>query len=185
MISPRDFKSGICVIIDGDLFQVVEAQHVKPGKGGAFVRTRLKNFKNGYTQERTCRVEERYEEAFIEEKPMQYLYREDAHYHFMDTETYEQIVLDKAALGESVKFLKENMDITASLYNHKIIGICLPIFVTLRIADTEPGIRGDTSKGGMKPATLETGAVIQVPLFVDKDALVRIDTRTGEYVERA
>lgn len=185
MISPRDFKTGMDVIIEGKLFQIVEAQHVKPGKGGAFVRTRLKDLKTGYIQERTCRVEERYEEAFIEEKAIQYLYRESDRYHFMDTASYEQVALEKDILGDSVKFLKEDMEITVSLYDGKIIGITLPIFVVLTIADTEPGIRGDTSRAGMKPAKLETGATIQIPLFIDKGDQVKIDTRTGEYVERA
>ncbi|MFH1996257.1 MAG: elongation factor P [Candidatus Omnitrophota bacterium] len=185
MITPRDFRTGVVVNIDGQLFVVLKAQHYKPGKGGAFVRAKLRNLNTGLLKEGTMRPDEKYEEAYIEEKEMQYLYGDESTYHFMDNKTFEQIAIDSETLGDATNFLKENNMITAEMYKGKVIGVRLPIFVVLEITHTEPGFKGDTSRSGTKPATLETGAMIQVPLFVETGAKVKIDTRTGDYVERA
>lgn len=185
MISTNEFKTGLSLILDGQLYIIVEYQHVKPGKGGAFVRTRLKNLKLGTILDRTFRSGEKIEEAFIEDRKYQFLYRSGQSYHFLDQETFEGVMVPKEELGESnVKFLKEEMMVTALLHKDKLVSISLPIFVELRIDQTEPGLRGDTAKGGTKQAKLETGAALQVPLFIDTGDMVKIDTRTGEYVER-
>ena len=185
MISTSQFRSGLFIKLDGQLFMIIEFQHHKPGKGGAFVRTRLKNVRLGTVIDRTFRAGETVEDIFIDEKKYQYLYHADGQYHFMDNETYEQILLPEKRVGEAKKFMKENTLITASVYEDDILNIKLPMFVDLKIAETEPGIRGDTAKGGSKNAKLETGATIQVPLFINRGELVKIDTRTGIYVGRA
>ncbi len=185
MISTNEFKTGIAIKVDGELFVIAEYQHVKPGKGGAFMRTKLRRLKGNSVMERTFRVGEKFEEAFIEQRKLQFQYHPGDAFHFMNQETYEGVEIPASTLGESAGFLKENMEIIGSFYDNEIINLDLPIFVDLRIEQTEPGIRGDTSKGGNKPATLETGKVIQVPLFVSSGDTIRVDTRTGAYVSRA
>ena len=185
MISTSEFKNGIAIKIEGELFVIAEFQHVKPGKGGAFVRTKLRRMKGNSVMERTFRVGEKFEEAFIEERKLQYQYRSGDLFHFMDLKSYDGVEIPKAILGKSAGYLKEDMEIAGSFYEGEIISLELPIFVDLKIEETEPGIRGDTSKSGGKPAKLESGLVIQVPLFIDSGEVVRIDTRTGQYVSRA
>lgn len=184
MISTNDLRPGVTVEIDGEVYVVVEFQHVKPGKGAAFVRTKIKNVKTGQVFERNFRAGEKLNRAILERKNMQYLYETDGTYYFMDTQTYEQVPLTKEQLGDALKFLKENLEVMVVFYEGKAIGIELPTFVDLKVVETEPGFRGDTATGGSKPATLETGAVVQVPLFVEIGDIVRIDTRTGEYLSR-
>ncbi len=185
MITTAQFKNGMAIQLNGSLYIIVEFQHVKPGKGGAFVRTKLKNIKLGTIVDKTFRAGERVEGAFIEQKKWQYLYRQSNEYVFLDLENFEQMPVSEEVLGEGVNFLKEQMEVTASLHKQKVMGISLPIFAELKIAHAEPGVRGDTAKGGSKPAKLETGAVIQVPLFVNTGDMVKVDTRTGEYAGRA
>lgn len=185
MISTNDFRTGLTIEVDGEVYQVIEFMHVKPGKGSAFVRTKLKNRRTGAVIERTFRAGEKVNRAHIERREMQYLYNDGENYYFMDTETYEQMSLPKVQLDEAVKYLKDNMNIYVLLYQGETIGIELPNFVELKVVETEPGIKGDTATGGSKNAVLETGAVIQVPLFIEAGDVVRIDTRTGAYIERA
>lgn len=185
MITARQFRGGFVIEIQKGLFLILDSQHIKPGKGGAFVRTRLKNLQTSAITERTFRPEDTFPRAYIEEKKMQYLYKDHSTYYFMDQLTYEQVGLKEEMMGDSVKFLKDGVGVTASFYKDSIIGIALPSFVNLKVTYTEPGIRGDTAKGGSKPATLETGAVIKVPLFIKTDDTIKIDTRTGEYAGRA
>lgn len=185
MISTNQFRSGLFIKLNGVLFMIIESQHHKPGKGGALVRVKLKNVKLGTVINRTFRAGEEVENIFIEEKKYQYLYRADGQYHFMDNETYEQITLSEERIGSAKDFLRENMEVTSSLHEGNILNIKLPIFVNLKIAETEPGIKGDTAKAGTKIAKLETGAAVQVPLFVNKGNTIKIDTRTGKYVGRA
>ena len=185
MISTSDFKTGMTIEFDGDLFTIVEFQHVKPGKGAAFVRTKLKNRRSGSIVEKTFRSGEKVEKAHIEKKEMQYLYNEGEDYFFMNTETYDQISLSAARLGEeNIRFLKENMNISVMMYGDETIGIELPITVVLKVIETEPGVKGDTASNVTKAATVETGAVIRVPLFVNEGDELVIDTRTGDYVSR-
>jgi len=184
MITARQFRSGFAVEMGKDLYSVVSAQHIKPGKGGAFVRAKLKNLNTGAIAERTFRPDESFRQAYIEEKRLQYLYHDSSAYHFMDQSTYEQMEITEDMLGGSVKFIKDGMDVTASVHKGSIVGISLPSFVELKIDYTEPGIKGDTAKGGSKPATLETGAIIKVPLFINTGDTVKIDTRNGEYSGR-
>lgn len=184
MISPNDFRTGMTIEVDGHAYMVVEFQHVKPGKGAAFVRTRLKNLETGGIIERTFNPKEKIERAHIDRRPTQYLYAADEMWHFMDSENYEQFALGRDELGDAVKYLKENMELHLQIYKGKIIGVDLPITVELTVAETEPGIRGDTASGGSKPATMETGLVVQVPFFINQGDVLRIDTRTGSYIER-
>ncbi len=184
MITTSEFKTGIAIQLDGALYVIVEFQHVKPGKGGAFVRTKLRRIKEDSVMERTFRAGEKFQEAFIEEKKLQFLYRAGETCHFMDLETFEDLQIQEARMGPGAKFLKENMDVKGNFHAGELLGLELPIFVDLRIERTEPGVRGDTSKAGTKPAELETGVTIQVPLFVESGEMVRIDTRTGNYVSR-
>ncbi len=184
MISTNDLRTGVTIELDGDVMAVVEFQHVKPGKGAAFVRTRLKNVKTGNVVERTFRAGEKVPRANLEKKEMQYMYGSGDEYHFMDQETYDQVAITAEKLGEATKWLKESMVIEVVMYQGTIIGIDLPNFVELKIVDTPPGVKGDTASGGGKPATLETGAVVSVPFFVNVDDVVRIDTRTGQYLDR-
>lgn len=163
---------------------MVDFQHVKPGKGAAFVRTRIKNVVTGAVIERTFNPTEKVEEAHIERKDMQYLYNDGTFYYFMDTETYEQLPLSRDVVEDAMKFLKENMIATVKSYKGKVFSVEPPTFVELEVVETEPGFKGDTATGGSKPAKVETGAVIQVPLFVDVGDVIKIDTRTGEYIER-
>lgn len=185
MITTAQFKNGMAIQLNGTLYSIIEFQHVKPGKGGAFVRTKLKNIKIGTVVEKTFRAGEKVEEAFIEQKKWQYLYRKGDEYFFLDSESFEQTQVNREVLKDGVKFLKEGMEITASLYKEQIIDLSLPIFTELKIEHTEPGIRGDTAKSSGKPAKLETGTVIQVPLFINTDDIIKVDTRTGAYAGRA
>ncbi len=185
MISTNDFFTGLTIELDGEVYTVVEFMHVKPGKGSAFVRSKLKNVKTGYVVERTFRAGEKLPRARIEYREMQYLYSSGEDNFFMDTSTYEQISLSDERLGDGKKYLKENMLIGVLEYEGEPIGVELPNFVELAVVQTDPGLRGDTATGGSKPATLETGAVVQVPLFVNVGDVIRVDTRTGQYLERA
>jgi len=184
MYSINQLRKGLKIELDGEPYLVIDFLHVKPGKGGAFVRTKLKHMATGNVIDRTFHSGEKIDVPNLEQKQMQYLYKEGENYYFMDNTTYEQISLLEEQLGESKNFLKENITITALFHNGKPIGIELPTFVELAVVSTEPGVRGDTAAGGSKPARLETGAVVQVPLFVNESDIIRIDTRTGEYVKR-
>ena len=185
MISTNDFRTGTTVEIDGGAWQVVDFQHVKPGKGAAFVRAKLKNLKTGAVVERTFNAGEKMPKAHVENRPMQYLYENDGMYTFMDNETFDQIELTREQLGNGLNFLKENMNIGVSFFQGNIIGIELPNSVELVVAETEPGIRGDTATGGSKPATMDTGYVVKVPLFINEGDVLQIDTRSGDYISRA
>jgi elongation factor P len=170
--------------LDGEPYYIVEFQHVKPGKGGAFVRTKLKNYRTGNVLDRTFRSGERFEEPNLEERDMQFLYASGESYTFMDTETYEQFSYDKKQLGENADLLKEDMTAKILVYRHEPIAVELPIFIELKVVDADPGVRGDTASGGTKPAKVETGAIIKVPLYLEVGEVIKIDTRTREYVER-
>ena len=185
MISTNELRTGATVEIDGDIFMVVDFQHVKPGKGAAFVRTKIKNIKTGQSLEKTFRAGEKLSRAIIDRKTMQYLYSEGDTYNFMDTQTFEQIPLNVEQLGDATKFLKENMEVMVMFHDGISLGVELPTFVELVVTETDPGFKGDTATGGNKPATLETGALVQVPLFININDVVRVDTRTGEYLSRA
>lgn len=185
MISTSDFKTGMTIEYDNDVFLIVDFQHVKPGKGAAFVRTKLKNVRTGGVTERTFRAGEKVGRAIMDRREMQYMYNDGNDYYFMDTETFEQMAITRDQLGNDMKYLKENMNIAVMLYQEKIMGIELPFFVELTVADTEPGIKGDTASGGTKSATMETGLVVQVPFFINVGDVLRIDTRSGDYMERA
>ena len=184
MYDTSEIRKGLKVLIDGNPYVVVEFQFVKPGKGAAFTRTRFKNLLSGAVIERNIRSGEKLEPANVEEKGMQFLYREGDAFVFMDQSNYEQVHIDKDILGDDARFLKDNLDCAVLFFNDRPVGVTLPTFVSLRVTDTEPGVRGDTSGNVTKPATLETGAVIQVPLFIKENEVLRIDTRTGDYVER-
>ncbi|MBP2073111.1 MAG: elongation factor [Thermoanaerobacterium sp.] len=184
MVSAGEFRKGMTIDIDGQVFTVVDFQHVKPGKGAAFVRTRLKNVITGAVVERTFNPTEKVDEAVIERKDMQYLYNDGNLYYFMDTETYEQIPLNYDKVEDAMKFLKENMIATIKFYKGEAFSVEPPTFVELEVVETEPGFKGDTATGGSKPAKVETGAIIQVPLFVNQGDVIKIDTRTSEYLER-
>ena len=185
MISAGDFRNGITFEMDGQVFQVVEFQHVKPGKGSAFVRTKYRNVKTGGVVERSFNPNEKFEKAQLDRADMTYLYHDGDLYHFMDVNTYEQVPFMASALGDALKFLKENMVCKVLSYKGEIFGVEPPIFVELEITECEPGVKGDTATNATKNATLETGAIIKVPLFVNQGDVVRVDTRTGEYMERA
>lgn len=179
-----DFRNGISIIMDNDIYTITDFQHVKPGKGGAFVRSTLKNIKNGRTIDKTWRAGERMEQAFLERKTVQYLYNDGAEYFVMDPETFEQTSVRKEQIGDSVKYLKENMELSVLSHKDKIIGIEVPSFVELEITETAGSEKGDTASGGGKPATVETGAVVNVPFFVKLGDKIKIDTRTDQYLER-
>lgn len=183
-LSINELKNGLTLLVDGSVWQVVEFQHVKPGKGAAFVRVKLRNLRNNSIQEKTFRGDEKIEEAYIDERKLQFQYTSGHMYHFMDQENFEEITIEKASIGEKVKFLKDNLDVTAYYYKNEVMNINLPNFIEFNITHTEPGIKGDTAKSGTKPATIETGAVVQVPLFIDTGDRIKLDTRTGDYVER-
>ncbi|MEN6371972.1 MAG: elongation factor P [Armatimonadota bacterium] len=180
-----DFKNGLSILLDNDIFTIVEFQHVKPGKGGAFVRTKLKNVKTGGVIDKTFRAGEKMEQAVLERKPMQYIYQQDGDYFLMDLESFEQIPVSKEMIGDPVKYLKENEQVMTVSHNDEIIGVELPFTVELEVIETDPGVRGDTASGGSKPAKLETGAVIQVPFFINIGDKLKVDTRTDAYLERA
>jgi elongation factor P len=185
MVVAGDFKNGITFDMDGQVMSVIEFQHVKPGKGAAFVRTKLRNVITGAVIEKTFNPTDKFQDARIDRKEMQYLYNDETLYYFMDMESYEQIPLDKSLLSDAFKFVKEEMMCRVSSYKDKVFAVEPPMFVELEIAECEPGVRGDTATGATKNATLETGAVIRVPLFINEGEKIRIDTRTGEYIERA
>ena len=185
MISTNEFKTGITIEMDGEIYSVLEFQHVKPGKGAAFVRTKLKNLRSGSIVDHTFRAGEKVARAHLERKEMEYLYRDDDTFYLMDAETYEQLALSAETLGEGSKYLKENDRLTVVMLGDEVVGVDVPITVILEVADTEPGIKGDTASGATKPATMETGLVVQVPLFVNSGDKIKIDTRTGSYLERA
>ena len=185
MVSTNEFKTGLTVTIDNDPWHVVEFQHVKPGKGAAFVRAKMRNLATGAVVERTFNAGERLPNATIDRRAMQYLYQEGDSYVFMDNETYEQLELSKEQLGNGINFLKENMDVKVTSFEGRILGVELPNTVELVVVETEPGIRGDTATGGNKPAKMDTGYVVKVPLFINEGDHLLIDTRSGEYIQRA
>lgn len=184
MISAGDFRNGITIELDNNIYQIIEFQHVKPGKGAAFVRTKLKNIINGGVVEKTFRPTEKCPQARIDRKDMQYLYSDGDLFHFMDVENYEQIALNAEAIGDALKFVKENEMCKVCSHNGNVFAVEPPLFVELEITDTEPGFKGDTATGATKPAVVETGATVYVPLFVDQGDKIKIDTRTGEYLSR-
>ena len=184
MISAGDFRNGVTLGIEGNVYQILEFQHVKPGKGAAFVRTKLKNIINGGVVEKTFRPTEKFPAARIDRVDMQYLYSDGDLFHFMNTETYDQIALNSDDVGDALKFVKENEMVKVCSHNGNVFAVEAPLFVELEITDTEPGFKGDTATGATKPATVETGAVVYVPLFVETGNKIKIDTRTGEYLSR-
>ena len=184
MISAGDFRNGITIEYEGNIYQIMEFQHVKPGKGAAFVRTKLKDIQNGGVIERTFRPTEKLPQARIDRKDMQYLYNDGDMYYFMDTESYERIQLSSADVGDSMKFVKDNEMVKMMSHDGKIFAVEPPLFVELQVTATEPGVKGNTATGATKPATVETGAEVMVPLFVNLDDVIKIDTRTGQYLSR-
>lgn len=184
MYSTAEFKKGLKIEIDGAPLAIVDFQHVKPGKGGAFVRTKLKNLLTGRVLDQTFRSGERVKKPDLMEKEMQYLYKDGENYCLMDNETYEQIMLTGEQMGDAVLYLTENMNLQVLFFNQQPVAVDLPNFVELKVAQAEPGVRGDTASGGTKPATLESGAVIQVPLFINEGDRLKVDTRSGTYIER-
>ena len=184
MASAGDFKNGLTIEIEGNIFQILEFQHVKPGKGAAFVRTKLKNIISGGVVEKTFRPTEKFENAHIERKEMQYLYQDGGLYYFMSTETYDQVGLTEEQVGDSLKFVKDNEMVKVCSHNGDVFAIEPPLFVELEVIETEPGFAGNTAQGATKPATVETGAQVMVPLFVNQGDKLKIDTRTGEYLSR-
>jgi elongation factor P len=184
MVQAGDFRNGLTLEMDGSVYQVIEFQHVKPGKGSPFVRTKLKNIMNGGVVEKTFRPTEKLPQAHVDKSEYQYLYEDGDLYNFMQTDTYEQIALSSEDVGDSLKFVKENEMVKLLSFNGKVFAIEPPLFVELEITETEPGVKGDTATGATKPATVETGAVVYVPLFVNLGDKIKIDTRTGEYLSR-
>ncbi len=185
MISAGEFRKGMTLEIDGNVWQITDFQHVKPGKGAAFVRAKMKNIRTGAVVERTFNAGEKMARAHLDNRQMQYLYESDGAYNFMDNENFEQIMITSEQLGNAKNFLKENMNISVQFYQGAIMGVDLPVAVELEVVETDPGIRGDTATGGTKPAKLETGYVVKVPFFINVGDVLRVDTRTGEYIERA
>ena len=185
MISSNDFRNGVTIELDGQVFSVIEFQHVKPGKGSAFVRTKLRNVKTGAVVERTFNAGEKLPRAHLDRHEMQFLYVNGDEYTFMDTETFEQVTLTAEQLGDALHFLKENMTIGMMQYQGSLIGVDLPNSVELKVIETDPGLKGDTATGGQKPAKLETGYVVRVPLFIEVGDVLIVDTRSGEYLSRA
>ncbi len=184
MISINEIRTGIAVLLEGELYIVENFEHVKPGKGSAFVRVKLRNMKLGTILQRTFKSNEKIEDIFIEQKNLQFMYQSGDSYYFMCQETYEEIVISKQLMGKGVDYLKDHMQITALMYKGNVVGVNVPNFVILRVESTDPGMRGDTAKSGTKPAKMETGVVVQVPLFINNGDMLKIDTRTGQYVER-
>lgn len=185
MISSNEFRTNMTITYEGDAWQIIEFQHVKPGKGAAFVRTKMRNLCTGAVIEKSFNPNERFENAMIDRREMNYLYESDGQYVFMDNESYEQMELSKEQLGNALNFLLENATVKVMIYDSRILGVELPNTVELKVIETDPGIRGDTATGGSKPAKLETGYVVKVPLFINEGDVLRIDTRTGDYIERA
>jgi len=184
-VTTNDLRNGMTLDLPDGLFSVVEFQHVKPGKGGAFVRTKLKNVRTGAVLERTFRADERVEQAIVDKREMQYLYRDGTDYVFMDVTSYDQMNVSSASLGDAARYVKEGDSAVMQMYGGEIVGVDLPAAVELTVAETEPGVQGDRVSGARKPATLETGLVVQVPLFVNPGERIKVDTRTGEYITRA
>lgn len=184
MITSNDFRTGLTIELDGAVFQVVEFQHVKPGKGSAFVRTKLRNLRTGATIDKTFNAGEKVARARVERHEVQYLYNDGTDYYFMDMQSFDQFSMGKAQLDDAIKYLKENMTITNLTLKEESIGVELPNYVELEVVETAPGIKGDTASGGSKPATLETGAVVNVPFFINVGDVLQIDTRSGEYIKR-
>ena len=184
MVSAGDFRNGVTLEMDGNIYQIIEFQHVKPGKGAAFVRTKLKNIINGGVVEKTFRPTEKFPTARIDRVEMQYLYNDGDLYYFMNTENYDQIALNNETIGDALKFVKENEMVKVCSHNGNVFAVEAPLFVELEVTETEPGFKGDTATGATKPATVETGAVVYVPLFVETGDKLMIDTRTGEYLSR-
>jgi len=185
MVTAGDFRNGVTIEMDNNIWQIIEFQHVKPGKGAAFVRTKLKNIKSGGVIEKSFRPTEKFPQARIERSEMQYLYNDGDLYYFMNTETYDQIGLTEDQIGDSLKFVKENEMVKMLSHNGSVFAVEPPLFVELEITETEPGFKGDTATGATKPATVETGALVYVPLFIEQGERIKIDTRTGEYLGRA
>jgi elongation factor P len=184
MASTSDFKNGLTIEMDGEVYQIVEFQHVKPGKGGAFVRTRLRNYRTGAVIDKTFRAGEKIEIARVERRTMQYLYQSGDDYVFMDNETFDQVSFSEEQIGPQVKFLQDSLDVMVASYEGRILGVDLPDTIEVSVVQTDPGLKGDTASGGSKPATIETGAVVTVPLFINEGDRIRVDTRNGKYIER-
>jgi len=185
MISSNDFRTNMTITYEGDAWQIIEFQHVKPGKGAAFVRTKMRNLCTGSVIEKSFNPTEKFENAQIDRREMNYLYESDGQYTFMDNESFEQMELSKEQLGDALNYLIENMTVKIVIYDGRILGVELPNTVELKVVETDPGIRGDTATGGSKPAKMETGYVVKVPLFINEGDVLRIDTRSGDYIERA
>lgn len=184
-ISINQFKNGLTVLVDGEVYIVVEFQHVKPGKGAAFVRVKLRNMRTANIVEKTFRGEEKIQDVFVEERKLQYQYAAGELYHFMDQKNFEEVAIPKEMLEDKIKFLQDNSEVTAYFYETQVLNVNLPNFINVAVIHAEPGVKGDTAKSGMKPATIETGATILVPLFIEVGDIIKVDTRYGEYVERA
>ena len=185
MVTAGDFRNGVTFEMDGNVYSIIEFQHVKPGKGAAFVRTKIRNVISGAVTEKTFNPNDKYPTAIIERQDMEYLYNDGDLYYFMDSETYEQLPISPNVLGDNFRFVKENMVCKVLSYKGNVFGIEPPNFVELQVTETEPGVKGDTATNVTKPATLETGAEIKVPIFINEGEMIRVDTRTGEYMERA
>ncbi len=183
-LSINDIKSGVTILVDNEVYMVTDAQHVKPGKGAAFVRAKMKNMKTSNVQEMTFRGDEKIIEAYVEERKLQYLYKSGNMYHFMDNENFEEIAIVEDMLGDKIKLLKDNLDVLGYFYKSDTLAVNLPNFIEFTIVHTEPGIKGDTAKSGTKPAQIDTGATVNVPLFINVGDKIKVDTRTGGYVER-
>lgn len=183
-LSITDLKPGVTILVDGAVYQIIDSQHVKPGKGSAFCRTKLRNMRTNNVQEMTFRGEVKIDEAFIEERKLQYLYTSGENFYFMDQENFEEIQIHQDILGEKIKFLKDNLNVTSYSFKDEILSVNLPNSVNYKIISSEPGIKGDTAKSGTKPAKIESGAVVQVPLFVNESDIIKVDTRSGTYIER-
>ncbi len=183
-LSINEIKNGLTILVDADVYMIIDFQHVKPGKGAAFVRTKLRNLKNNNVLEKTFRGDEKIEEAFIEERKLQYQYSSGEMCYFMDQDNYEEISISEEIMRDRLKFLKDNLEVTVYYYKEQILYVNLPNFIEFKIIHTEPGIKGDTAKSGTKPATIETGAIIQVPLFINTGDFIKVDSRSGSYVER-
>jgi len=184
-LSINELKSGITILVDGHVYMIIDSQHIKPGKGAAFCRAKMRNLKNNNVLEQTFRGDEKLEEAYIEERKLQYQYSSGDMYHFMDNDNYEDVAIARESLADKVKFLKDNIVVSAYYYKDGVLYVSLPNFVEYKIIHTEPGVKGDTAKSGTKPATIDTGALVQVPLFIDIGDSIKVDTRTGTYIERA
>jgi len=185
MISTNDFKTGVTIELDGEVYSVVEFQHVKPGKGSAFVRTKIKNLRTGNVLEKTFNAGEKIPRAHVDRREVQYLYNSGDQFIFMDNESYEQLTLTREQLGDAVYYMTENMIMWILMFQGSPIGVDLPNFVVLKVVETDPGFKGDTATGGSKPARLETGLVVKVPFFIETGQAIKVDTRTGQYIERA